>query len=687
MAGNVIEFTIKGVDKFTSVMKGVGESIKHVGGKIVSLGKWVAASAAALVAFVKIMANGIDTTAKFASRIGVAADQLSKMQFVASQAGISTEQFNMATQRMVRRVAEAAKGMGEATSALSELNINAKEFKTLGLEQQYAKIADAMKNVKDPADKLRLAFKLFDSEGTAVLQMMKGGSTAMQQAAKDAEFLGLAITNKAAAAAEHFDDSMGRAEGSIKGASRAIAGVMMPVLSGLANRFANFLANNRENIVTFIKGAVEKFFTLLEVIGQVWTGIKKIFTDPKAFAKFLDNMGAFIKAGSVMFVAFSIGLVKIFWEGIKAMTSVLNAFGDWLGKKIYDIFHKGSKSAGDFSKTMTDSIFKAVHRAGNAIELGLKEPMDVFALATKDAGTALADGLGVNIDEAQAKAKKAIAGLSEFGKVTKKNLEDTGASLSELMQTLTDQQRLFMDELRNNSTEFAKTLYDTIKGTIDMVSQGIAQVIVYGGSLTETFKKIAQQVLSSIIAAFIKMGVQRLLLSALTKSVTTSEASAEAGKAVGLAGANMFASWAAAPWPISLGAPAAAAAAVAGAAASFTAGAATGAGLGAAIGGVAHGGMTSVPKESTYLLDKGERVLSPNQNRDFTDFISGGGAAGGGVTIENISISILPNATNADALLKMRPTEMENLVAGPIIRALNSLNKKGIRPEFIKRGV
>lgn len=33
----------------------------------------------------------------------------------------------------------------------------------------------------------------------------------------------------------------------------------------------------------------------------------------------------------------------------------------------------------------------------------------------------------------------------------------------------------------------------------------------------------------------------------------------------------------------------------------------------------AHGGLTNVPAEQTYLLNKGERVLSPRQNRDFTD--------------------------------------------------------------------
>ena len=45
----------------------------------------------------------------------------------------------------------------------------------------------------------------------------------------------------------------------------------------------------------------------------------------------------------------------------------------------------------------------------------------------------------------------------------------------------------------------------------------------------------------------------------------------------------------------------------------------------------AHGGASFIPRESTYLLDQGERVLSPNQNEDFTDFMKGGGGGGGNV--------------------------------------------------------
>ncbi|MFF6518448.1 phage tail tape measure protein [Pseudomonas aeruginosa] len=75
----------------------------------------------------------------------------------------------------------------------------------------------------------------------------------------------------------------------------------------------------------------------------------------------------------------------------------------------------------------------------------------------------------------------------------------------------------------------------------------------------------------------------------------------------------------------------------------------------AAFAGIAHGGIDNIPKESTWLLDAGERVLSPSQNRDLTDFLSrAGGASGGGsspsININtNVTVQAQPGASDEDA--------------------------------------
>lgn len=63
--------------------------------------------------------------------------------------------------------------------------------------------------------------------------------------------------------------------------------------------------------------------------------------------------------------------------------------------------------------------------------------------------------------------------------------------------------------------------------------------------------------------------------------------------------------------------------------------------------GIAHGGLDYVPKESTYLLDKGERVLSPRQNRDLVEFMSNKEGSASKTGLGNVNV-IVNNHTNAD---------------------------------------
>lgn len=88
---------------------------------------------------------------------------------------------------------------------------------------------------------------------------------------------------------------------------------------------------------------------------------------------------------------------------------------------------------------------------------------------------------------------------------------------------------------------------------------------------------------------------------------------------------------------------------------------------GVAVEGVAHGGLGNVPKEATYLLDKGERVLSPNQNNDLTEFLSQQDAANGMPPVEvNFNISAIDRASFQGVL-----AEEEQMIEGIIVRAFN----------------
>lgn len=58
--------------------------------------------------------------------------------------------------------------------------------------------------------------------------------------------------------------------------------------------------------------------------------------------------------------------------------------------------------------------------------------------------------------------------------------------------------------------------------------------------------------------------------------------------------------------------------------------------------GMAHNGIDNIPSEGTWLLDGGERVLNPQQNKDLTSYLSKSKQNGSGLTV---NVNTLPGTT------------------------------------------
>ena len=80
------------------------------------------------------------------------------------------------------------------------------------------------------------------------------------------------------------------------------------------------------------------------------------------------------------------------------------------------------------------------------------------------------------------------------------------------------------------------------------------------------------------------------------------------------------------------------------------------------ITGMAHDGIDNIPKEGTWLLDGGERVLNPNQNKDLTNYLSQAQSNGGqSQPIDNqIRVAIFDD--RADMMNQMYGREGEKVV-------------------------
>ncbi len=177
----------------------------------------------------------IDKIAKTSRKIDVDFSDLIGLQMVASEfAGFTDDQTNMALQRMRRRIAEAAKGMGEAQGALRDLGLDAAELSRLPLPEQFKRIADAMQRVEDGGERLRLAFKLFDSEGAGLVNALVAGRAAIEDVEQAAGDLWLTLSDAEVAGIEQMNDSIARAQAMWSGMARQFAAEIAPLVTVVA---------------------------------------------------------------------------------------------------------------------------------------------------------------------------------------------------------------------------------------------------------------------------------------------------------------------------------------------------------------------------------------------------------------------------------------------------------------------
>lgn len=338
---------------FSSVNRGLKSITKATAPIAGFMTKWglatAGAAAGASAALIKMRMTAIDNLAKTADKLGVTTEALAGLQHAAELSGVSTETMNMALQRMTRRVAEAAMGTGEAKGALEELNLNADALAKLPLDEQMNIVADAMQGVEKQSDRVRLAMKLFDSEGVALVNTLSGGSEGLKEMAEEAEALGISISRVDAAMIEEANDSVTRAKSVFNGFGNQIAVELSPLISELAANFHQTALDSNEagNIGSRVAQALVKGFghvaNAVHGLKIGINGIRFVFAKMGQFA--LTVVSTMTKSFDILIAGYN-KLAEVFdFEKILISPSEeLQALADAFGKTAEDIRANITKS-------------------------------------------------------------------------------------------------------------------------------------------------------------------------------------------------------------------------------------------------------------------------------------------------------------------------------------------------------
>lgn len=126
----------------------------------------------AVIAFGRELLADADALVKLSDKTGVSIQWLQKFQVVGDEAGNTVGELTAAITQMQNRLAGDDKS---AVAALGKLHLNLASLKALSPDQQFVAIADAIRRVQDPAERVNLAMDLFGRQGANILPTIVKG--------------------------------------------------------------------------------------------------------------------------------------------------------------------------------------------------------------------------------------------------------------------------------------------------------------------------------------------------------------------------------------------------------------------------------------------------------------------------------------------------------------------------------
>lgn len=203
-----------------------------------------AAGITGLGLFIERSLDAADQLGKVADKLGISTDALQEYRFAASQSGVAQATLDMALQRFTRRLGEAVQGTGELKDTLKLYNITVRdsEGNARATEAVLGDLADVIKRTESDSERLRIAFKAFDSEGAALVNMLRSGEAGLDRFRREARDLGIIINEELIRNSENATDQLDK-----------LKHIISTELTTVVASYASDIAKVSTNVMEWVK--------------------------------------------------------------------------------------------------------------------------------------------------------------------------------------------------------------------------------------------------------------------------------------------------------------------------------------------------------------------------------------------------------------------------------------------------
>ena len=353
--------------------------------------------------------TSLDTLNDFSARTGIGVEALQGYSLAAKLAGVDTEQFGTAVQKLAINIGKATPG-DALDKSLRSIGLTLADIRQLAPEQQFSAIGQAISLLPTAAERAAAAVEIFGKQGAALAPLFREGAASIEELRARAERLGIIVNETQIENVAKMNDGFDLVRATIEGIIGQVIGNLGPAVTEVTDQFLKFVeewsgaqgtgGTGIANAITdvLLQGA-EYFAGIFDAFVENFSGFGDVLTTTSDTFKFVgDIFTAVTETLRVIFNAFELAGNAL----IAGLGKVLEGLGAWVNSDLEqfgkDLADAGMEAMQRNSQELTDAAVNAATAVTDAITGGDASP----AAAGVGAATEFVQGLRDQIERERA---------------------------------------------------------------------------------------------------------------------------------------------------------------------------------------------------------------------------------------------------------------------------------------------
>jgi len=202
-------------------------------------------------------AKRTENTRQWAARLGVAADELSRLQYAGQQYGVQQQAMIDGLKELSLRADEfATTGKGQSAGAFERLGFSQRAIDDAkaNTSELFNTVMSRLRQVKDVAARQRIVDEIFGgTAGEQLTEMATATRKEILRLKREADAMGVTLSKEDIKAAREYTESLYGAQGALRGVHHTLGRVLAPVLTDVLESLKAWIADNRDAVREFAK--------------------------------------------------------------------------------------------------------------------------------------------------------------------------------------------------------------------------------------------------------------------------------------------------------------------------------------------------------------------------------------------------------------------------------------------------